>query len=300
MSMSLSKGQALLVALGLVMMVSSAGAVNPETSRIDREFQRIGLEYSVPSITASLGEDGVPVRTTADDRTEEWKHKSPTKAFALSFVVPGLGQYYYGSKTKPLLFAGIEITSWVLYANWRSDGNRRTDEFEAFADQHWLETKYVDYLQTVYGISDDEDTVATELSHHLPDTRTQQYYEMIGKYDQFAWGWDDAYMDSAGQRVYEPWVAITHPSLAPQSDRRDLYEKMRYDANSKLRNADKMIMVSLANHLISALEAYFVTKANNRKHSRQQDEFARLKLRAEIRSYSALHDTPYFKVSYKF
>ena len=59
-------------------------------------------------------------------------YKSPAKAFILSLAVPGLGQYYYGSKIKPLVFLGVEVTSWVLYFKWNSEGDDITAEFEAF------------------------------------------------------------------------------------------------------------------------------------------------------------------------
>lgn len=73
------------------------------------------------------------------------------------------------------------------------------------AEEHWSRDEYKQWLfdsvwvqQIPYDIVSDTfpywDRVRMEwvyFSHHLPDKKTQEYYEMIGKYDQFRWGWDD-------------------------------------------------------------------------------------------------------------
>ena len=70
-------------------------------------------------------------------------------------------------------------------------------ECYSFANDHWSEDDYIDWLIKEYGIDSDtagffdEDYNWTYLSHRLPDKKTQQYYEMIGKYEQFSEGWDD-------------------------------------------------------------------------------------------------------------
>ncbi|KPL04355.1 MAG: hypothetical protein AMJ73_04315 [candidate division Zixibacteria bacterium SM1_73] len=73
-----------------------------------------------------------------------------------------------------------------------------------FADDHWSEEEYKYWLwDSVYNreidyaiVSDtfpyrDAQGNKTYHSHHLPDKKIDQYYEMIGKYDQFRFGWDD-------------------------------------------------------------------------------------------------------------
>jgi hypothetical protein len=71
-------------------------------------------------------------------------------------------------------------------------------ECNEIADAHWFKAGYTGWLIDSLGIASDTtlyfDPLKQEwiyLSHHLPDTKTEQYYEMIGKYDQFRWGWDD-------------------------------------------------------------------------------------------------------------
>ena len=236
------------------------------------------------------------------------KYKSPTKAFLLSLVVPGLGQYYYGSRVKPFIFLGVEAASWAMYIKWHGDGNSITDEFEAFNRAHWFQSRYETYLQLNYGVTDDDSVAAQyyEISHHLPDTRTQQYYEMTGKYDQFSWGWDDAEYNGLD---YTSWVTDSSriPRVIldsiPTSSNRIYYENRRKDANDKFDQAKKMIMVSLSNHVVSAFEALYKTKKINSQAKGKTDDFSSSdswKVSAKLKSIHSRRDTPYVTVTYKF
>ncbi len=149
-------------------------------------------------------------------------------------------------------------------------------------------------------MTDDEDVPASAIgiTHNLPDTRTQQYYEMTGKYDQFAWGWDDAVLDG---EVLGPNVqAITGPETTPYSANRMFYETRRNDANNSYDKATRMVIVSFANRLFSAFEAFFTTKSINKEARRQAQEFGRVKLDAKLKSFYSWRDTPYVTVTYKF
>jgi len=156
----------------------------------------------------------------------------------------------------------------------------------------------------VYNERDDKLIHVTEISHHLPDTRTQQYYEMTGKYNQFSWGWDDA-------RLYDSTLAdmilaggppaITSPAVTPYSERRIAYEDMRGAANDKHRNADRLLAAVMLNHVASAFEAFFTTKRRNSSAGEKKTEFGgEWKITPSLKSYSEKYDTPYIKVTYKF
>ena len=169
----------------------------------------------------------------------------------MSLLVPGLGQYYNGSKIKAAGFFALDLTSWVLHFKYRSDGNKLTDKFELFQQTHWSRDRYRDYLLGAYDKGDDDSIFQTEVSHHLPKTPTQQYYEMTGKYDQFAWGWDDARVNDSSLIDFGSTVRPVigrHTKTAHRFE----YETMRNDANLKFDAADKWVIVSLANHVISA------------------------------------------------
>lgn len=291
---------------------SRCHAIELDNSFLNEDRQRLKYDYAVSVLNAgSLGQAYLSTSSTTDEFGESGKkRKSPFKAFLLSAAVPGLGQYYYGSKLKAGVFFGAEVATWALHVKWHNDGANKEDEFEQFNRDHWSQGSYEDYLYYAYGVRDDELAGATEVSHHLPDTPTQQYYEMTGKYDQFAWGWDDATRDGDSLSHFAPPnntdVAITGPEKTPYSARRLVYEKMRDESNKSFDKASKMIIAAIANRVISAFEAYFVTKHRNEKGGSGTDEFGRredkneLRFRASLKSYHSRRDTPYVRVTYKF
>ena len=298
---------AILHGLVLLLLAASGGGatVGPEPSVFEQARHEIRYNRSYSAVAGETQFASVDQIARAGSETPpvESKPKSPAKAFLLSLVIPGLGQYYYGSRVKPFIFIGAEITTWVLNIKLNNDGDDITAEFEAFNRAHWIRDNYEQkYLAWNYGgITDDDLIEAQEISHHLPDTRTQQYYEMTGKYDQFSWGWDDANID--GQFIDDYSAGDPPPKTSvrvPYSARRFWYEQRRDDANGKYDLAKKMIAVSMINHLVSAFEAYFATKKQNNEPAKPDADFARIKVKAELKSQYSRYDTPFVKLTYKF
>lgn len=301
--------------LGLLVLSPLSGAIAGERvdlkpSILDNEFQKVKYEFALANAVGA--EQGLVLAAVAGDEEKaggsSYKKKSPAKAMLLSLAVPGAGQYYYGSRVKPFVFLGAEIAAWALHIKWHGDGVDIQNEFEAFNREHWSRTAYEDqYLMWAYGVNDDElVTGASEVSHHLPDVRTQQYYEMTGKYDQFSWGWDDARRNDSALSQFEPvsglntGLRVTGPSATPNSANRDFYEGLRDDSNRKYDHARKMIIVSLVNRLISGFEAYITTQKHNRDLGADVDTFGRIDVRANLRTYNEANDTPFLNVAYKF
>jgi len=91
---------------------------------------------------------------------------------------------------------------------------------------------------------------------------------MTGKYDQFAWGWDDAVRGGLGLQDFYidsctsdgDLLRITSVATAPSSQHRLTYEGMRKKANDLYNTADTWLYVTIANHLISGFEAYISAK----------------------------------------
>ena len=99
----------------------------------------------------------------------------------------------------------------------------------------------------------------------LPDDKDQQYYEMIGKYDQFGAGWPDAY--DAEDNPFEednPWRFKTYNQV------RENYLNLRKDSNDALDTSKNFAIVVMANHLLSALHAGLSVTWYNRKLVREQ------------------------------
>lgn len=249
------------------------------------------------------------------------EYKSPGKAFIFSLVVPGLGQYYSGSKWKPLVFLAVEVFGVSQALKYHSDGDELTGEFQAFNRKHWNVDKYPNpggddslsayeaYLLYAYGTLDPDSLDSDErigFTHILPDDLTQQYYEMTGKYNQFSWGWDDARLGEVWETgetledlILDGRVDIAMNDFIPQSPNRLIYENKRNDANTQYDKGMKMVFVVMGNHLISAFEAFFATKRHNNRLKYDQD-FSNIDVKPSIRSYNDWKDTPYVTLSYKF
>lgn len=223
--------------------------------------------------------------------------KSTGLAVAFSAVVPGTGQLYAGSYLKAALFAAVEVVGWSINISNNNKGDTQTTTFEAYANENWSEQRYwsfvYDFLNGQTEVAPDfphgqydtqisldhasrpvigdwqsarrdfEPFATTQyisgFSHHLPETKTQQYYEMIGKYPaQFGNAWEDANFNERYRGNYGTGNGYI---TAMNSD----YADMRATANDYYNSAGVGTMVILVNHLVSAIDAGFTTRSFNRR-----------------------------------
>ena len=212
----------------------------------------------------------------------ETSYRSPGKSFLYSMAVPGAGQLYTGSRTKAFIFMGVEALAWAGYFIYHSDGVDKEQSYEEYASQYWDPEQYYNWLVEVHGITNDNDPSKLNdatFTHHLPDTKSQQYYEMIGKYDQFQYGWVDTdYRRRDSTSVF-----------------RDQYVLDRDAANDAFNKAKIGAIVSLANHLVSAFDAALTA----RKYNREQDTFTEYKIRPSLAHYEG-QSMPTVTFIYKF
>ncbi len=215
--------------------------------------------------------------------------KSIPRAVVFSALVPGAGQAYVGSFWKSALFLTVEVAAWAVFFKYNQLGKDKDREFKAFADQYWSEYRYWSYVYyrlktgntpadlpefntyTVEGkdwvlIDENQYETAREVlrryedtrylqnfTHRLPETKTQQYYEMIGKYpEQFGNAWEDASFNV----FYNGYEGI----ITPLNDK---YMAMRDMSNHFYDIAGYGAMVSLLNHVIAAFDAGFGAKKHN-------------------------------------
>ena len=190
--------------------------------------------------------------------TEEQSRKSPRRALLFSALVPGAGQYYMGSKKRAVAFLGIEALTVGMYLFWKGDGNSIEDEFRKTADDHWDAREYLDWR-------DDPVSRNSSITHALPcstsiqSTNTlrgcsekQQYYELLGKYDQFVAGWSDL-RDQNGNLISSVSEIDSVENFA--SELRLEYEIRRDDSNKLLKRASNVAGVIMLNHIFSAIDA---------------------------------------------
>jgi hypothetical protein len=206
------------------------------------------------------------------------KKKSPILAGVMSLAIPGVGEYYTESYWRAGGFALAEAGLWILYAAYTSKGNKQTDFFQSFADDHWSALRYAEWIEANAGklnsdvksftgylipgtegrppwervdwskINAVESQIAQRsgngFTHLLPHRPEQQYFELIGKYPQFAAGWDDA------------GVMTPERILSKDVSARFLeYAAMRGKANDFYNTATTGSALIVVNHVLSALDA---------------------------------------------
>ena len=238
-------------------------------------MRRAMLSLLVVSVSlASAATAGEPAGSVATPGTESWRAfwglderqveaestvvrpegwKSPRKALLLSALIPGAGELYAGSKWKAAVFLAAEVYAWTTYSVYHKKGSEKEDEFEAFADAHWSEQEYWEAIAREAGLDPSDIDALREYerntySHSLHEQKDQQYYEMIGKYNQFNAGWDD-----------------TDTHRGRDSKNREIYEDMRAEANKFFKRATMGATIAMINHVVSAIDAAWTTVYHNKK-----------------------------------
>lgn len=223
--------------------------------------------------------------------------KSPLLAGALSLALPGAGEFYSNSYLKAALFLAVEATSWSVAYTYNKKGDRQTTDFQNFADMHWSAARYANWTQenastlnpaitdpSSYHIFPNGQYVdcpapfdcvrwgelnrlerdisaapANGYTHQLPAYGAQQYYELIGKYDEFSRGWDDADLRPISQ---------SDLPLRSNSQKFYQYAEMRAQANNQYDVASTWVSVAVVNHIVSALDAFWsATRYNSSLHA---------------------------------
>jgi hypothetical protein len=210
--------------------------------------------------------------------TTERGKKSALLAGVMSLAIPGSGEFYTKSYWRAGGFILVEAGLWVVYAVYTSKGDQQTTLFQNFADDHWSVVRYAQWIQdnapklnpdvTSFtgwlipgtenlqpwdrvdwnAVNAVENRIAqmsgNGFTHLLPHRPQQQYFELIGKYPQFAAGWDDAGV-----------MTVTRVLNGDVSRRFLDYSAMRGKANDYYNIATNSSALLVVNHLLSALDA---------------------------------------------
>jgi hypothetical protein len=114
-------------------------------------------------------------------------------------------------------------------------------------------------------------------SHVLPFFGEQQYYELVGKYFQFAPGWEDYTAIVRGGRV--TWIdengdfiqSIEPEATGPGGTKPNVsarfyqYAEDHADANTYLRRASRITTLLIVNHVLAAVDAAIFSRLHNRR-----------------------------------
>lgn len=225
---------------------------------------------------------------------------SASRSFLYSLVLPGAGQYMNGDKVRSYVYIAAEILGWTLYSSFTSDGDNQTKVVEAYVNNTETGFDRIRFYRNLYeakhgsasapaalqgsdvngafsALKSNSDLYAelraleNELGdgvHSLPETKTQQYYEMVGKYYMFFHGWKHA--DLADIKVGDTSDSSARPKhILNYFSERDLM-------NKAYKKATWAISGVIINHIVSSIEAYISQKRRlkvNYKSSFYNSEF---------------------------
>jgi hypothetical protein len=214
------------------------------------------------------------VKAKQNVQQEPVKEKSVLLGTVLSALVPGAGEFYAKSYLKAGIFFGVELLSWGTYALFQVKGDNQTDKFQKYADQYWSVHTYAQWLvdQGFEGagvINPNEPNrevlrqqiiqcEAQNFSHTLPEFGSQQFYELIGKYQNFQAGWTNLShipTKAPGPYWFEKYKDPVFLSYADE----------RQKANDYYNYAKDGVMVVVLNHILSAGDAAWTVSMFNKK-----------------------------------
>lgn len=188
------------------------------------------------------------------------------KPLALSLLMPGLGEVSMGYKRGYVLMA-LDIFSWLQVRSANQNGNDLKAEYLDFADLHWSE----DVLRASFDVTADfhpgfdyyQVDAADSLSLWVSrEDDEREYYENLGKWDQFVFGWDD-FIDPRAFPDYDAGATTTALRDPRVSLHREDYREMRISANDEFDKRDLLVKLNMASRLVSMLQVAWLSGAFN-------------------------------------
>jgi len=223
------------------------------------------------------------------------KPKHPFKAGLMSAIIPGSGEYYSESYKTAISFFAAEAILLSTFYYFNNLANEREEAFHKIADDPntgWFVNKYAVFIinearhQSLNDLANQLENemqgssnspgerswwgllnqiekqltfngTNTTYSHALPYYGTQQYYELIGKYSQFAPGWYD----------FDSGINIDANGNASPSAAFLAYRDTRTKANDTHDIANNLLIAVFLNHAASAVNAALQAKWYNKNVS---------------------------------
>ncbi len=229
---------------------------NISYSQVSGNFRKLELKDKVLNQNSNdhLNNIKEPVITNAGE-------KSPYLGALFSGIIPGTGELYAKSYIKSAIFFAVEAGLWILYANYENEGDDQTVAYQNYANQYWSINKYAGWLVqeqfTGYGAITNPDNPdhnqlrkqinvveAQNFSHQLPPIGDQQYYELIGKYQNFVTGWSDADLNVVNRNNFGTY----------KTDMFIGYSYDRQEANSYYDKGTTTLTFVILNHILSAAD----------------------------------------------
>jgi hypothetical protein len=241
-------------------------AFDLESWRVNETLRLNGKQLETPIVTREELEAQRAGAQDAGSSARARPGRNVAAAMFASAVLPGIGELYVATGSKRVahyirvpVFLALDAWFWYAYRDNYDKGKEVKAEYERFGDAHWSEERFLlqhpycdgiggcdswqeyneeakgDYYYFVY--------IPRYLDH-------EEYYENMGKYDAFAFGWDDWNGDYDN---FEPWTP-----------NRTRYWAMRTESDDYLITADRYVMALIINRVVSMLDAGWLAYRYNK------------------------------------
>ena len=205
---------------------------------------------------------------------ETVNHLGLLKPVLLSALMPGLGEVSMGYKRGYAMMA-VDIAAWLGVKHYHDQGGERRDAYIAFAEEHWSETKLanafgnnaIDYAGSYYYGStmgdhpDDYEFLSLWVSR---DDDYREFYENLGKWDQFVFGWDDFADPRSFEEYRDVWSSWGSDRTSYLKDdqrvsgNRLTYRGMRADSNASFDRRDQLVYLNMATRIFSIFQVAYL------------------------------------------
>lgn len=224
---------------------------NLESYRLRETLQLPEGRIEQPVVSASE----IMMRHAAAPAVSPGRGRRVAISVLCSAILPGLGELYLymqsrdnGILARVPLFLAFEGYNWYAYKDNHDKGRDLKDQYVAFADAHWSEERFLEQHPCCVGYGEcpdwefynEECNGEFDYFLYIPlYLDFEEYYENLGKYDAFVYGWDD-------------WDEM-QPTY--QTPNRTYYWSLRQESNKHLSRADDHLMLLIVSRVLSMIDA---------------------------------------------
>lgn len=257
-----------------------------------------------------------------------YQKKNARLAAVMSAVLPGAGSIYANPKRwVGYVFPLIEGAMIYGYLSFKQNGKDQEKAYERYVNQETIKLYDPNTQELIYegprynrDFQNKVQKFVAEVNPHdmydltvgnrpgfyrLDEKNTQHFYEDVGKYEKYVFGWADWYekyayagsglmhdgSDVVADNYLDPLIQWSTSASDPEhkilgfeivnpnyssgdysaSAMRAKYIQMRFDAEDKYTEADLFLYGMLLNRVVSAIDASFAVKKYNRNYITQSN-----------------------------
>lgn len=246
--------RSLVVLLTMITAVSAlAGPAAGQDGGVPAEERISGMppEFSLRYLPETLPLSRGP-RETSDfqeevDTGEGGGELSMRRAILYSLLLPGLGDYYAGHKSRATLFFIADAALWVSFFTFQVQGHQREESYKDFAVQ----------FAGISGTDHTDDFYST-----IGQFNSSDDYEADFKKESRPVIWPDVGYEALERYYLENRLADFEEWAWQSSDLRIDYREMRSASKVSYRRSGYIVAVLVANRLVASVFAYHAVKSS--------------------------------------